>query len=157
MDPVSDDFAGLRSLLKLKRYEQPPPRYFDDLSRGVIHRLRGPEGLREQSLFSSLGLRAGWKPALFYGLGVVCCVLSLYGVVSLLVKGPVPEITDPQTASVFNTAKELSPFPVTTVLRPDGRPDEAVGSTNPVLSPGTVGYPIDPYKLRTTPVSYEKK
>ncbi len=157
MDPSPDEFAGLRSLLKLKRYEQPPPRYFDDLSRGVMHRLRGPDGLRERSLWASLGLRTEWKPALFYGLGIVCCAVSLYGVVSLVVKGPAPEMTDPQTAAVFGGAKELSPFPASTVLRPDGRPDESGASTNPVLSPGSVTYPIDPFKLRTVPVRYDPK
>ncbi len=157
MEPGFDDFARLRSLLKLKRYEQPPPRYFEDLSQRVLQRLRGPEGLRQSSPLAALGLWGGWKPAFFYGLGAVCCALSLYGVVNLVVQGPAPDLRDPQTASAFEGPKELAPLPAVMVLRPDGQPDDSAGSTNPVLSPGSTGFPIDPYRLRTVPVNFEKR
>lgn len=51
MNPENQDFENLRRLLKLKRYEQPPPRYFNDFSGQVINRIRAdyPED-RSESL-----------------------------------------------------------------------------------------------------------
>lgn len=40
MSPENQDFESLRRLLKLKRYEQPPPRYFNEFSGRVIDRIR---------------------------------------------------------------------------------------------------------------------
>lgn len=45
MNPENQNFESLQRLLKLKRYEQPPPRYFSDFSGQVIRRISaGPAG-----------------------------------------------------------------------------------------------------------------
>ena len=157
MDSGSEDFTALRALLKLKRYEEPPPRYYDDLSRGVIHRLRGPEGLRRQSLLAAFGFREGWKPALYYGLGLACCSVSLLGLANVVFNTPGPTADERQPIAVANPLPDFYAAPVLPVLSPNGRTDDTAGSTNPVLSPGTVGFPIDPVRLRTIPVSYPSK
>jgi hypothetical protein len=157
MDPAADDYRRLQALLKLKRYEQPPPRYFDDLSQGVIHRLRGPEGLRQQSLLAALGLRAEWKPALFYALGVACCAVSLYGIASLVVSGPDTGIANGLPPSALGPGYVTSPSPVSPVLNREGLPEASPASTDPVLSPGGVTIPIDPLRLKVTPVRYDQK
>lgn len=40
MNPENQNFENLGRLLKLKRYELPPPRYFSDFSGQVINRIR---------------------------------------------------------------------------------------------------------------------
>jgi hypothetical protein len=154
MSSSTDDFSALRSLLKLKQHEQPPSRYFDDLSHGVVKRLRGPEGLRQKSLFSLLDLDFGLKPALFYGLGAACCMLAFYGVTSLLLQKPSSIASEPQTAaSLIKSPNGLTQAPQESMLTLD-EPSETSVSTNPVLSSGEASFPMDGFKLRPTPVSY---
>jgi hypothetical protein len=150
--------SDLRSLLKLKRYEQPPPRFFDGLSEDVIHRLRGPEGLREQSLLTALGLRFGIKPAFFYGLGFVCCALAFYGVVSLLVKSPPPVEADQLIANSPGGHPHVAQHSgVGSLFAAEPSQAASVISTNPVLSPGGVAYPIDASRVKATPAAYRPR
>lgn len=91
MNPEQENFDALRRLLKLKRYEQPPPRYFNDFSSQVIIRIRtgGPEnagsilerlfteGPWVRSLFSAFET----KPAVAWGFGVAVCAMVVSGIV----------------------------------------------------------------------------
>lgn len=159
MGSSTDDFTALRALLKLKQYEQPPPRFFDELARSVHRRLRGPEGLRSSSLFGVLGLHFGWRPALFYGLGVACCVLALYAVVYLLVHGPPPVTVNSEVVrSSMPGSPEGGLTPSSShLLSGAGAAPESAQSTNPVLSPGNVTFPVDGTRLKPTPVRFQPK
>lgn len=91
MNPEQENFDALRRLLKLKRYEQPPPRYFNDFSSQVIIRIRtgGPENAESfverlftevpwvRSLFSAFET----KPAVAWGFGATVCALVVSGIV----------------------------------------------------------------------------
>jgi hypothetical protein len=91
MTPDQENFESLRRLLALKRYEQPPPGYFNRFSRDVIERIRSGEQLIEASWFERLGWEAPWlqrvwsifdtKPLLAGALGVAVCGLLVSGIV----------------------------------------------------------------------------
>jgi hypothetical protein len=76
MNPEQENFDSLRRLMKLKRYEQPPPRYFKDFSSQVLARIE-----REQIKPAS----ASWldkfadlfhaRPAFSGVLGAAVCLL----------------------------------------------------------------------------------
>ena len=149
MSSSPDDYSEVQRLLKLKRYEQPPPKYFDSLSGDVLHRLRGPEGLRQQTLLGALGLRFGVRPALFYGLGAICTLLAGYGVVSLLVKQPPAATNAEGVAGLLAQSNPPSAGGGTLVAEPSS--EATVVSTNPILNPGSVTFPVDASKVR--PVS----
>jgi len=54
MTPEPEDFDKLLQALKLKRYEKPHPRYFNDFSSQVISRLAKGDRKRDNSLFRLL-------------------------------------------------------------------------------------------------------
>jgi len=93
MTPETENFDGLRRLLKLKRYEQPPPGYFNDFSRGIIVRLKSGGGEARQHPFERLLWEVRWvqrlieafqaKPALAVTFGAAVCALLVGGIVYL--------------------------------------------------------------------------
>lgn len=60
MNPENQEFESLRRLLKLKRYEQPPPRYFNDFSTQVISRIQSGEVRGRESAASTIENRPSW-------------------------------------------------------------------------------------------------
>jgi hypothetical protein len=52
MSTEPQDFEQLRKLLKVKRYEQPPPGYFDQLSSSISNRLER-EGRQESGIWAN--------------------------------------------------------------------------------------------------------
>ena len=54
MNADPPDFEALQVLLKLKRYENPPPRYFNDFSSQVINRIKASRPRRSQHALESV-------------------------------------------------------------------------------------------------------
>jgi hypothetical protein len=86
MNPEQQDFEQLRRLMKLKRYEQPPPRYFNDFSSKVIARIEAGEGRPPfflmtwmERIISVLGAR----PAYSGVFGAVACLGIIGGLVQI--------------------------------------------------------------------------
>ena len=85
MSQDSLDFESLRRLLSLKRHEQPPPGYFNNLSTQVIARIKagetGDEGGMERFFWEAPWLQRLWtaletKPVMAAAFGAsVCCML----------------------------------------------------------------------------------
>jgi len=136
MNPEPENFESLRRLIKLKRYEQPPPRYFKDFSSQVIARIN-----KEQTTPS---LVTSWldrfseifqaRPALSGVLGASVCVLLL-GTAVYSENGDNnttdfagPGLTPHQTIANAGSG-----------LRADSGPMSLVSSTNPVIRvPGSL-------------------
>ena len=118
MSQNTENFEQLRRLLKLKRYEQPPPRYFNEFSQQVIARIRAGERVEDNSFVERLLWEAPWlqrfwaafeaKPMLAGVFGVAMCGLLVTGVlysdkadIQPVVLIPVSEST-PNTVEVAN-------------------------------------------------------
>jgi len=91
MSQDTENFEQLRRLLKLKRYEQPPPRYFNDFSSQVIARIKLGERGEGNAVIGRLLWEAPWlqriwaafeaKPVLAGAFGVAVCSLLITGVI----------------------------------------------------------------------------
>jgi hypothetical protein len=102
MQPEHENFEDLRRILVLKRYEQPPPGYFNDFSRKIIARIEAGEGEVYASVFEQWLARVPWvlrvfqtferKPILAGAFGMVVCGLVVSGVVY---SENTPRIDDP--------------------------------------------------------------
>ena len=87
----TENFEQLQRLLKIKRYEQPPPRYFNDFSSQVIARIeRGERGDGHASvgrmLWEAPWLQQIWaafeaKPLLAGAFGLAVCATLITGVI----------------------------------------------------------------------------
>jgi hypothetical protein len=71
-----ENFDSLQQLLRLKRHEQAPPRYFDEFSSRVMTRIGAGEA--RLSWWERLGFDL--RPALGAATGVLACGLVIYGV-----------------------------------------------------------------------------
>ena len=91
MNQDTENFEQLRRLLKLKRYEQPPPGYFNDFSSQVIARIKLGERGEDSAVIERLLWEAPWlqriwaafeaKPVLAGAFGLAVCGLLITGVI----------------------------------------------------------------------------
>jgi hypothetical protein len=126
MNPEQETFEELRRLLVLKRYEQPPPGYFNDFSHQVIARIRAGERIGEHTFFARLGGNAPWlrrlwsaletKPALAGAFGAGVCGVLLAGVLysQTVAPAPVTAFSD----SIGQNPPMVAATPATPVLGP---------------------------------------
>lgn len=104
--PDQENFDALRRALKLKRYEQPPPRYFNEFSSQVVARLRAGETRSTETLIERAAEEAPWivrvlsafqaKPAFAGIFATAACALMIGGVVfsERPAAGPIAESPD---------------------------------------------------------------
>ncbi|TAK96122.1 MAG: hypothetical protein EPO07_14820 [Verrucomicrobia bacterium] len=89
--PEQENFEKLRQALKLKQYELPPPRYFNEFSGRVVARIRAGEYDRQDSFADQAAMEAPWilrvfsvfqaKPIYAGVLATAACALLIGGVV----------------------------------------------------------------------------
>lgn len=139
MNPHSDNFEQLRKLLALKRHEQPPPGYFENLSNRILSRLEAA-GSDRQTWWQRLGFGFEFKPAFVCALGVIVCGLFCVGVISTLQATNANAISAAQLA--FDTQASLPMI---------SGPEENRSSIEPVVSQASA---FDHFQPRAERASY---
>jgi hypothetical protein len=159
MNEDENNFESLRRLLALKRYETPPPGYFNNFSRQVLQRIRASHNEPSANMFEELFNQAPWLAKLFQALDVrpvlaggfagALCLLLLFGIVY----AERPDFTPEPLLQAANSSAELA------VVTPAAlsQPAEQIGivsSTNPVLSLQPAGSPFGQQNPLAQPVSF---
>lgn len=156
MNAENQDFEALRRLLKLKRHEKPPPRYFNDFSSQVVNHLRSSRPADRENVMERLAWESPWlqkvlsvlqgRPIVTGVLGAAACALLVGGAIyseqpgssptPLEFGGGLPQVGVEQTASVFGNDSVV-----------------AVNSTNPVTSLSGVSI-FDSIAIKAQPVGF---
>ncbi len=71
MNSDPEEFETLRKLMALKRHEQPPPEYLDQLSGRIRTRIERGEG--QLNLWDRLSANFSLRPSLAYAFGLTVC------------------------------------------------------------------------------------
>ena len=137
MTSQSDNFEQIRKLLALKRYEQPPPGYFESLSARIINRIESAESA-SPTLWERLGFAFGSKPAFVCALGVVACGLICIGLLSTLQGTTATALAAPQLALDSQSSMPMM-----------AAPEEARSSTDPVVSQTSAFNEVSPQVQKT--------
>lgn len=108
MNPPPDNFDRLQRLLKCKRYEPPPPGYFDDFADQVIVRLERTTTVRASSWWADLVAGLEVKPLLVGAYGVAVCGLLLFGISISQMDSGMLAASDARAGGVWWTAPVAS-------------------------------------------------
>ncbi len=152
MSQDPENFDALRKLLAVKRHEQPPPGYFDQMASEVMARLKTGED-RQVDLWKELGDEASWvqrvlslfnaRPALAGICGVALCGIIMGGI--YLAQPPRPADTVVSTPLI---QKMDAPVALT-----QAEPTKTVdSSTNPVVNSLNGSSPFDKLGISGQPV-----
>ena len=121
MNSQADNFENIRKLLALKKYEQPPPGYFDRLSSRIISRIEASEAA-QPSIWERLGFAFGSKPAFVCAMGVVVCGFVCIGILSAMQGTTASAVASGQHLAFSETAPMMS------------APEVSRSSVEPVIS-----------------------
>ena len=152
MSPEPEDFEQLERLMKLKRYEQPPPRYFQGLSERVASRICVSNSFQpELTWWERLGFDFDLKPALVCILGIAICGFLSAGVItSLRLQGEGP----PRTGNDMIAMTSLG-SPLTEPEPTSGFTEEVAGSTVPVINPAASSSPFNRFSFRAEKAGFK--
>ena len=147
------DFEDLRRLLSLKKYEQPPPRYFSDLPSRIWVRIERED--QSPSFWARLFPNLGLNPALAYSFGLLACGTLVFGIGYGLntdqeqtASGPLVNeglmMAAPKLANGMSSQLSLSNFQAT-----------QLASTNPVMNTEPLPSLFNSYpSVQVAPVNY---
>ena len=158
MNENENNFESLRRLLALKRYETPPPGYFNNFSSRVLQRIRASHNEPSVNLFEELFNHAPWlaklaqaldvRPVLAGGFAGSLCMLLLFGIVY----AERPDITPQPLLEVANNSLSLATVSPTALSQPVEQ-SGIVSSTDPVFSLQPVASPFGQQNPLAQPVS----
>ena len=142
MNPEHENIEALRRLLKLKRYEQPPPRYFNDFSAQIIARIKAGGTQDHEGVLERFFVEAPWvqrvlgvfeaKPAVAWVFGGAVCALLVSGIVYSETLEVTPVVTSPLAKEIVKR-QEIAATAPTSFTSPAGTP-MLLASTNDIDS-----------------------
>ena len=143
MNTDPEDFEALRKLLAIKKHEQPPPGYFNDLPSQIWRKIESEP--QPQSFWEKIFPAISIKPSVAYAFGLVVCGTLIIGIGSSLKTTP-----ERQAGTPVLQAEGGPVIPVTSAaasLDPNSR-----SSTNPVTGPQLFPKP----QLQAQPVGFQE-
>ena len=149
MNADQENFEALRKLLALKKYEQPPPRYFSELPSRIWTRLeREPE---TSSFWQRFFPNWELSPAIAYSFGLLACATLVFGISYSLKTG-----TEQVVARPISNDNLGMPVPQVATKQSSGlslsnyQPAQ-MASTNPVMNTEPL---FNGVNLRIEPANY---
>ena len=140
MNSENDNFDQIQRMLKLKRYESPPPRYFNDFSSQIINRIRAGE-LGHQAAMDRSAWQATWfqrflsafanRPGLSGAFAAAICAVFVGGVL-YSERADIP----PAGLGMSASAEMLAPVSASAGIALNQTGDMALlaaSSTNPIV------------------------
>jgi hypothetical protein len=137
---MNENFDAVCRVLALKRYEVPPPGFFENFSTKVMARIASAEAQPAPTWWQKLGFDFNFKPALVCALGVVVCGLLSAGVLTSVV-----ETTNQPVGLAMDLPLNSMEGPFSPLMAAESVPS----STEPVFSATR----FDQFSVRTQPVS----
>ena len=138
MNENENNFESLRRLLVLKRYETPPPGYFNFFSSQVLQRIRAGDTGKSANWLEALFAQTPWREKLLQAFDVkpvfasafagALCLLLFLGIIY----AERPEITSQPLLQATTAASLAAVSPVS--LSQSADQTGIVSSTDPVLS-----------------------
>ena len=158
MNPSQDEFEQLRRVLVIKRYESPPPGYFNHFSDRVIARIESDALVIEHSWWQRLVLSFDAKPivACAYSVGVGGLLFVGMSVVQVLEQEHA-EAAPPNSAGEAWAALPLRPARAQMAGSqiPLAETSATASSINPVISAGAPSFLFAPPSANTAqPASF---
>lgn len=140
---MEENFDPLRRLIALKRYEAPPPGFFESFSSKVMARIEAAEMAATPAWWQRLGFDFNFKPALVCGLAVVVCGLLSAGVLASVIE----TANQPVAGLSMESSVAFGASPLGQMYAADAAPR----STEPVFSARR----FDQFGFRAQPVSFQ--
>ena len=167
MNEDENNFESLRRLLVLKRYEIPPPGYFDYFSSQVLQRIRAGDTGTSANWLEEYFAQAPWmgklvqvfnvKPVFASTFAGALCLLLFLGIIY----ADRPDLAAQQVLQAANTTASLTTASLTTAsltaapsLSQSADQMGIVSSTNPVLSLQPVASLFGQQSSLAQPVSF---
>ncbi|MGA2242034.1 MAG: hypothetical protein ABSH11_08345 [Verrucomicrobiota bacterium] len=160
MSENENNFESLRRLLVLKRYETPPPGYFNYFSSQVLQRIRAGDPGTSAGWAEDLFNQAPWvekllqafdvKPVFASAFAGALCLLLFLGIVY----AERPDIPSQPVLQAAPTSASLAAVSPTVLSQPADQQAGIVSSTSPVLSLQPVASPFGQQNPLAQPVSF---
>jgi hypothetical protein len=159
MNENENNFESLRRLMVLKRYETPPPGYFNYFSSQVLQRIRAGDAGTSANWVEGLFGRAAWlerllqvldvKPVFASAFAGALCLLLFLGIIY----AERPDLTSQPVLQATTTTASLTAVSPPTLSQPTDQMG-IVSSTSPVLSLQPVASPFGQQSSLAQPVSF---